>query len=96
LRAPFETALAGRRGELAACEEVLNGISMINAQLEGAESLLANLRAELLAVDTNLSPGSIQPSLMQLKERVAYFRHSLDEVTRRVETLPATEQLPTR
>src|SRR3712207_3520471 len=96
LRAPFETALEGRRGELASCEEVLNGISMINAQLEGAESLLGNLRAELLAVDTSLSPGSIQPSLMQLKERVAYFRHSLDEVTRRVETLPATEQLPTR
>ena len=96
LRAPFETALAGRRGELAACEEVLNGISMINAQLEGAESLLGNLRAELLAVDTSLSPGAIQPNLVHLKERVAYFRRSLDEVTRRVETLPATEQLPTR
>jgi hypothetical protein len=33
---------------------------------------------------------------VQLKERVAYFRRGLDEVTRRVETLPATEQLPTR
>jgi hypothetical protein len=98
LRAPFETALEGRRGELASCEEVLNGISMINAQLEGAESLLGNLRAELLAVDTSLSPGSIEPSLVHLKERVAYFRRGLDEVTRRVETLPepATEQLPTR
>ena len=30
---------------------------MINAQLEGAESLLGNLRGELLALDTNLSPG---------------------------------------
>jgi hypothetical protein len=98
LRAPFETALEGRRGELASCEEVLNGISMINAQLEGAESLLGNLRAELLAVDTSLSPGSIEPNLVHLKERVAYFRRGLDEVTRRVETLPepATEQLPTR
>ena len=98
LRAPFETALQGRRGELASCEDVLNGISMINAQLEGAESLLGNLRSELLAVDTSLSPGSIEPSLVHLKERVAYFRHGLDEVTRRVETLPepATEQLPTK
>ena len=98
LRAPFESALEGRRGELASCEDVLNGISLINAQLEGAESLLGNLRAELLAVDTSLSPGSIEPSLVHLKERVAYFRRGLDEVTRRVETLPepATEQLPTR
>jgi hypothetical protein len=96
LRVPFETALEGRRGELASCDEVLNGISMINAQLEGAESLLGNLRAELLAVDTSLSPGSIEPSLVHLKERVAYFRRGLDELTRRVDTLPATEQLPSR
>jgi hypothetical protein len=96
LRAPFESALAGRRGELASYEDILNGISMINAQLEGAESLLSNLRGELLAVDTSLSPGSLEPSLVHLKERVAYFRRSLDEVTRSVETLPAAERLPVR
>ena len=96
LRAPFESALAGRRGELAGYEDILNGISMINAQLEGAESLLSNLRGELLALDTGLSPGSLEPSLVHLKERVAYFRRSLDEVTRRVETLPQAERLPAR
>jgi hypothetical protein len=97
LRAPFESALESRRGELASYGEILNGISMINAQLEGAESLLSNLRGELLALDTSLSPGSLQPGLVHLKERVAYFRRSLDEVTRSVETLPATtERLPIR
>jgi hypothetical protein len=96
LRAPFETALSGRRGELASYGDILNGISMINAQLEGAESLLSNLRGELLALDTGLSSGSLEPGLVHLKERVAYFRRSLDEVTRSVETLPATERLPIR
>jgi hypothetical protein len=96
LRAPFESALAGRRGELASCTDILNGISMINAQLEGAESLLGNLRGELLALDTSLSPGSLESGLVHLKERVAYFRRSLDEVTRSVETLPRAERLPAR
>src|SRR5918911_3885782 len=96
LRAPFETALAGRRGELASCGEILNGISMINAQLEGAESLLSNLRGELLALDTSLSPGSLESSLVHLKTRVAYFRRSLDEVTRSIETMPQAERLPIR
>ena len=96
LRAPFETALEGRRGELASYQEILNGISMINAQLEGAESLLSNLRGELLALDTGLTPGSLEPSLVHLKERVAYFRRSLDEVTRSVDTLPRVERLPAR
>lgn len=96
LRAPFETALSGRRGELASCADILDGISRINAQLEGAESLLGNLRGELLALDTSLSPGSLESSLVHLKERVAYFRRSLDEVTRSVETLPLTERLPVR
>jgi hypothetical protein len=96
LRAPFESALAGRRGELASCADILNGISMINAQLEGAESLLGNLRGELLALDTSLSPGSLESGLVHLKERVAYFRRSLDEVTRSVETLPRAERLPAR
>jgi hypothetical protein len=96
LRAPFETALSGRRGELASCADILDGISRINAQLEGAESLLGNLRGELLAVDTTLAPGSLESSLVLLKERVAYFRSSLDEVTRSVEALPTTERLPVR
>jgi hypothetical protein len=95
LRAAFESALNGRRGELASCEDILGGISMINAQLEGAESLLGNLRGELLAMDT-----SLESDLVHLKERVAYFRQSLDEVTRSVEKLPlaepVTERLPAR
>ena len=96
LRAPFESALAGRRGELAGYDDILNGISMINAQLEGAESLLSNLRGELLALDTSPSPGSLESSLVHLKTRVAYFRRSLDEVTRSVQTLPTPERLPVR
>jgi hypothetical protein len=96
LRAPLERALSGRRGELASCKDILEGISMINAQLEDAESLLSNLRAELLALDTSLSPGSLEPGLAHLKERVSYFRRSMDEVRRSVEALPVavTESLP--
>ena len=96
LRAPFEAALEGRRGELDGYGDILDGISMINAQLESAESLLGNLRGELLAVDNRLAPGSIEPGLRQLKERVAYFRRGLDEVTRSVESLPATERMAAR
>ncbi|HET7480083.1 MAG TPA: hypothetical protein VFJ72_11270 [Rubrobacteraceae bacterium] len=90
LRAPFESALSGRRDELAGYGELMDGISMINAQLEGAESLLGGLRGELLALDTSLAPGSLESGLVHLKERVAYFRRGLDEVTRSVETLPET------
>ncbi len=96
MRAPFESALQGRRGELAGYGDVLGGISMINAQLESAESLLGNLRGELLALDDSLISGPQDPGLARLKERIAYFRRGLDEVTRRVETLPATERIPTR
>ncbi|MDQ4128818.1 MAG: hypothetical protein M3151_12870 [Actinomycetota bacterium] len=96
LRAPFESALEGRRGELAGYEAILGGISMINAQLESAESLLGNLRGELLALDDSLVSGTLDPGLAQLKERIAYFRLGLDEVTRRVETLPATERMSAR
>jgi uncharacterized membrane protein len=96
LRAALASALLGRREEIDSCKDILDGISMINAQLEGAESLLGNLRGELLALDTNLSPGSLEPGLVHLKERVAYFRRSLDEVTRSVETLPTTQRLPAR
>ena len=96
MRETFESALEGRRGELAGYGDVLGGISMINAQLESAESLLGNLRAELLALDDNLVSGPQDPGLARLKERIAYFRHGLDEVTRRVETLPATERMSAR
>ena len=89
LRAPLERALSGRRGELASSKDMLDGISMINAQLENTESLLSNLRGELLALDTSLSPGSLDLDLAQLKSRVAYFRQSMDEVGRSVQTLPA-------
>ena len=98
LRAPFESALAGRRGELAGYDDILNGISMINAQLESAESLLGNLRGELLALDTSLAPHSLESGLVRLRERVAYFRRSLDEMTRSVDPLPdpLTGELPAR
>ncbi len=96
MRAPFESALQGRRGELAGYDDVLGGISMINAQLESAESLLGNLRGELLALDGSLVSGPQDPGLARLKERIALFRRGLDEVTRRVETLPATERMSTR
>ena len=85
LRASFESALAGRREELAARKELLDGISAINARLEGVESLLGGLRGELLALDGS-SPGvPDRPDLARLKERISYFRRSLDEVTRPVD-----------
>ena len=95
MRAPLESALSGRRGELTSSKSLFDGISMINAQLEDAESLLSGLRGELLALDTSVAPGSHEPDLAQLKSRVAYFRQSMDEVARSVETLPAatTERL---
>jgi hypothetical protein len=98
LQALLESALSGRSEELASCKDILDGISMINAQLEDAESLLSNLRAELLALDTSLSPGSLEPGLAQLKSRVVYFRQSMDKVRRSVESLPTatTERLPAR
>jgi hypothetical protein len=93
LRAPLESALEGRREELASDKDILQGISMINAQLEDTESLLSSLRGDLLALDTSLSPGSLGPGLVHLKERVSYFRRSMDEVRRSVEALPvATEE----
>jgi hypothetical protein len=96
LRTPFEVALEGRRGELEGYEDILNGISMINAQLEGAESLLANLRGELLALNTNVLGGPSDPGLAHLKERISYFRRSLDEVARSVDALPTTERITAR
>jgi hypothetical protein len=96
MRTSFESALQGRRGELAGYDDVLGGISMINAQLESAESLLGNLRGELLALDDSLVSGPQDQGLARLKERIAYFHHGLDEVTRRVETLPATERMSAR
>lgn len=91
LRAPFESALAGRRGELESYDEILGGISMVNAQLEGAESLLANLRGELLALDTGLSSPPDEPRLAELRERISHFRKSLDEVTRSADSLQNSE-----
>ena len=98
LRAPFESALSSRREELAGYGDILSGISVINAQLEGVESLLGNLRGELLSIDKSLSPRSVEPGLAQLRERISYFRRSLDEVTRTVDHLPTTvtEELPTK
>ncbi len=100
LRASFEAALEGRRGELAAHDEIPRAIGMINAQLEGIESLLGNLRGELLALDA--SPTAAESGLVGLKRRISYFRRSLDEVKRSVDRLPhgpssgLTKPLPER
>jgi hypothetical protein len=96
LGAPLERALEGRRGELVLGKDILVGISMINAQLEDTESLLSSLRGELLALDTSPSSGTLEPNLVHLKERVSYFRRSMDEVRRSVEALPVatSERLP--
>ena len=91
MRTPFESTLEARRGELESYEDILNGVSIINAQLESVESLLGNLRGELLAVDSSLGASSLESGLAQLKERVAYFRKGLDEVTRAVDPLPDTD-----
>jgi hypothetical protein len=89
LRASFEAALESRRGELAVYDEVPRAISLINAQLEGIESLLGNLRGELLAVDPSVTPLPLESRLMSLKHRVAYYRRSLEEVNRSTERLAA-------
>src|SRR5215204_5823006 len=98
LRASFEAALEGRRGELEAHEQIPRAIGMINAQLEGIESLLGNLRGEMLALDASPTTLSPESGLVGLKQRVAYFRRSLDEVKRSVDRLPdeITESLPER
>jgi len=102
LRASFEAALEGRRGELASHDEIPRAIGMINAQLEGIESLLGNLRGELLALDASPTALAAESGLVGLRRRVAYFRRSLDEVKRSVDRLPGgpsdglTEPLPER
>jgi chromosome segregation ATPase len=88
LKASFEAALEGRRGELASYDEVPRAIGMINAQLEGIESLLGNLRGELLALDASPTALAAEPKLVGLKRRISYFRRSLDEVKRSVDHLP--------
>jgi hypothetical protein len=84
LRMRFEAALEGRRGELRSLEEVPRAVSAINAQIEGVEGLLGNLRADLLALDAD--PGARYSGPAQLagiKERVAYFKRGLEEVSQR-------------
>ena len=90
LRASFEAALESRRGELAVYDEIPRAIGSINAQLEGIESLLGNLRGELLAVDPSITPPALESRLVSLKHRVAYFRRSLEEVNRSTEQLAAS------
>jgi exonuclease VII small subunit len=89
LSASFEAALESRRGELAVYDEIPRAIGLINAQLEGIESLLGNLRGELLAVDPSTTPLALESGLMNLKHSVAYFRRSLEEVNRSTERLAA-------
>ncbi len=98
LRSTFENALAGRRGELDGYGAMLSGISVVNAQLEGAESLLGSLRGDLLTLDPSMAPYALDSGLMRLKERVALFKKSFDEVSCAVEAIPdpATEQVPLR
>ncbi len=86
MRRAFATALAGRRVELEGYDVILDGIGVINARIESAESLLGNLRGELLALGTKPVSGVDESGLARLRERVAYFRRGLDEVTRGVDT----------
>lgn len=89
LRKPFESALASRRRELESYDDILDGIGAINAQLESAESLLSNLRGELLSVDAGATGGSLaglqEERLERLREQVSRFRRSLNEVSRSVD-----------
>ncbi|PLS86547.1 MAG: hypothetical protein CYG60_06660 [Actinobacteria bacterium] len=95
LRASFEAALEGRRGELAAMDAIPAALGTINAQIEGIEGLLGNLRGELLALDPGLSPYALESGLVAIKERVSYFRRGLEEATRSLEeSLP--EEAPAR
>jgi hypothetical protein len=89
LSASFEAALESRRGELAVYDEIPRAIGLINAQLESIESLLSNLRGELLAVDPSITPVALESRLLNLKHSVAYFRRSLEEVNRSTERLAA-------
>jgi hypothetical protein len=88
LRKPFESALASRRRELEGYDDILDGIGAINAQLESAESLLSNLRGELLSVDAGAGgslAGLQEGRLERLREQISRFRRSLDEVSRSVD-----------
>jgi hypothetical protein len=96
LRASFEAALEGRRGELAACDGMPRAIGAVNAQLESIESMLGNLRGDLLSLDPSLSPYALESGLVSIKERVAYFRRSLDEVNRSLDGIGPTEELTER
>ena len=96
LRASFEAALEGRRGELAAIDAIPAAIGTINAQLEGIEGLLRNLRGELLALDQGLSPHALESGLVAIKERVSYFRRGLDEATRSLEEKRLPEEASAR
>ena len=43
---------------------------MINAQLEGIESLLGNLRRELLAVDPSITSPALESRPVSIKDRI--------------------------
>jgi uncharacterized membrane protein len=98
MRATFESALESRKSELEGYGDMLNGISLVNAQLEGAESLLSSLRGDLLTLDSSMTPYALDSGLARLKERVALFKKSFDDVSHAVETIPdpATEQVTLR
>ncbi|HKH78012.1 MAG TPA: hypothetical protein VKA51_13725 [Rubrobacteraceae bacterium] len=96
LRASFEAALEGRRGELAACDGMPRAIGAVNAQLESIESMLGNLRGDLLSLDPGLSPYALESGLVSIKERVAYFRRSLDEINRGLDEMGPTDELTER
>ncbi|WP_273843839.1 hypothetical protein [Rubrobacter calidifluminis] len=87
LREAFEETLAGRREEMAVREELLAGVSSLNARIEGFESLLGGLCGELLTLDEGVASG--RPDLARIKRRISYFRRSLDEITRQMD--PASD-----
>jgi hypothetical protein len=71
-------------------------IGAVNAQLESIESMLGNLRGDLLSLDPGLSPYALESGLVSIKERVAYFRRSLDEINRGLDGMGPTDELTER
>lgn len=86
LRRSFEGAPGRDHGETGGYNVILENVGAMNARIESAESLLRDLRGELLALGTKPVSGSEESGLERIREQVAYFNRGLDEATRSVDT----------
>lgn len=86
LRRSFEGAEGRDHGESEGYNVILESVGAINARIESVESLLGSLRGELLTLGTKPISGSEEPELERIREQVARFNRSLDELTRSVDT----------